>query len=351
MAESVKPVPDSRLSAGDLIKNWQFAINGCNAPNDTKIDFVTKWLVLTRACVFSMTLFSGLIGLMLAATQPGINWLYGIMATVGIVLAHASNNLINDYFDLAVGLDNSEEYVRAQYAPHPILSGLATRGEMIGAIVLFNLIDLAILIFFAINIGPMVLVFALAGLFISVFYTVPPIRLKRIGLGEPSVLLIWGPLMTGGVYYVATGGTLPTWALIATIPYALIVTAVLMGKHTDKIEKDTAKGIHTLPVILGEKTALRVTQVLITLFYPVVIGLVLTGDLGVWVLISLVSIPAYLQTMKMLNEPKPAEPPENYPVWPLWYVSIAFRMTRVAGGTFILGLLLNLIFPVYLNII
>ena len=50
--------------------------------------------------------------------------------------------------------------------------------------------------------------FALAGLFISVFYVAPPLKLKHHGLGEPGVFVVWGPLMIGGTYYV-TAGTLP----------------------------------------------------------------------------------------------------------------------------------------------
>ena len=53
--------------------------------------------------------------------------------------------------------------------------------------------------------GPLVIAFALGGLFISVFYVAPPIRLKHIGLGEPGVFIVWGPLMTVGTFFVATG--------------------------------------------------------------------------------------------------------------------------------------------------
>ena len=49
---------------------------------------------------------------------------------------------------------------------------------------------------------PLVIAFALAGLFISVFYVAPPIRLKHHGLGEPGVFLVWGPLMVVGTFFV-----------------------------------------------------------------------------------------------------------------------------------------------------
>ena len=62
------------------------------------------------------------------------------------------------------------------------------------------------------------------------------------------------------------------------------MTTVLFGKHIDKIEADAAKGIRTLPVILGEARARRVAQALMIAFYPIVIGAALVGFIGPWVL-------------------------------------------------------------------
>ena len=93
--------------------------------------------------------------------------------------------------------------------------------------------------------GPAVALFALGGLFVSVS-TWRLIRLKHIGLGEPGVFLVWGPLMVVGTFFVATG-QLPGWAWIASLPYAILVTTVLFGKHIDKIEADKKKGVRTMP--------------------------------------------------------------------------------------------------------
>ncbi len=38
------------------------------------------------------------------------------------------------------------------------------------------------------------------------------------------------------------------------------------------------------------------------------------------------------------SEPKPDEPPENYPAWPLWFVGMAFIHNRRYGILFVLGL-------------
>ena len=68
-----------------------------------------------------MTATSGLIGGLLAIATAGrlASYWYFTLAVVGLVLAHAANNLINDYFDMTGGVD-TEGYVRALYAPHPV---------------------------------------------------------------------------------------------------------------------------------------------------------------------------------------------------------------------------------------
>jgi 1,4-dihydroxy-2-naphthoate octaprenyltransferase len=123
---------------------------------------------------------------------------------------------------------------------------------------------------------------------------------------------------------------------------------VLMGKHVDKIEADTAKGIHTLPVILGRDRALALTRGLVIAFFPLVALLVATGMIGVWALLAFAAIPRVRKILVALRMPRPAAPPPGYPLWPLWYVSLAFVVTRSAGSWFVLGLVLDAILPVRL---
>ena len=325
---------------GTLVDSWRQIIATGNLPRGRAMDGVSRWLLITRACVFSMTLTSGLIGGLLAATSASSpRWGLFALALVGLVIAHACNNMINDYFDTTGGVDTAE-YTRALYAPHPILSGLISKRGLVAAIALFNLVDLAILLVLVAARGWSIAAFALAGLFVSVFYVAPPLRLKHHGLGEPGVFVVWGPLMIGGTYYV-TGGTLPGWLWLATIPYAITVTTVLIGKHVDKYEQDKARGIHTLPVLLGRTTSLRLNQGLMIAFYPIVLALVLGGWVGMGVLLVVAALPRLVKVLRMYSEPKPASPPAGYRLWPLWYVSIAFYHNRLAGGLFVLGLLVN----------
>ena len=328
-----------------LLANWKEVIDTANLSPDREMDTVSKWLIITRAAVFSMTATSGLIGgLLAAAIADHPDWLNFGLAFMGLLIAHAANNMNNDYFDMEVGVD-TEEYARALYAPHPVLGGLVSKRGLGIAVLLFNLLDALILVVLTARAGWPTLVFALAGLFISFFYVAPPIKLKHIGLGEPGVFLVWGPLMIGGTYFVTAGELPPAGVWWATIPYALVVTTVLMGKHIDKIEADTAKGIRTLPVLLGEKASLRINMALMVAFYLIVAALVLSGTLGVWVLLVVLALPRLVSVLKLYLQPRPSEPPDDYAVWPLWFVSWAFYHNKRAGLLFVLGLVLNLVFP------
>jgi 1,4-dihydroxy-2-naphthoate polyprenyltransferase len=337
------------MSFGQRVATWRHIINTANLPDGAVMDRVSKWLIVTRAAVFSMTFTSGLIGGLLAiGSALPVNYWYLVLSVIGLVVAHAGNNMINDYFDLEGGVD-TDEYVRALYAPHPILSGLLTKGQLAAAIIVANVIDLAILILLVAARGPLVAVFALAGLFVSVFYVAPPISLKRRGLGEPGVFLVWGPLMIGGTFFVSTG-SLPAWIWVASLPYAILVTTVLFGKHIDKIVADTKLGVRTLPVILGEARSRQVGAWLMILFYPLTALIVIVGLVGPWVLLIALGIPRLLAVLKVFDQPKPDGPPPGYPErgWPLWFVGYAFIHTRRAGGLFTLGLLLNALLPVRL---
>jgi 1,4-dihydroxy-2-naphthoate octaprenyltransferase len=337
----------SRFSTN--LENWREVIRAQNLPEGRTADPVSRWLLIIRASVFPMTVISAAIGGLLVVAGPTPvtpKWLFFAEALVGLVIAHAANNMINDYFDLASGVD-SEDYVRGQYAPHPILSGLISKGGLLAAIAVANLIDLAILVHLTSARGWPVVVFALAGLFVSVFYVAPPLRLKQRGLGEPGVALVWGPLMIGGTYFM-TAGEMPAWVLAASLPYAILVTAVLFGKHLDKLPADEEKGIRTLPVILGDARSRFTTQWLIGSFFALVPILVLTSSLGVWTLAVFIALPRSVKVMRVFGEPKPETPPENVPIWPLWYVAWAFILTRLAGVLFLGGLAANAIYPIFL---
>jgi 1,4-dihydroxy-2-naphthoate octaprenyltransferase len=183
------------------------------------------------------------------------------------------------------------------------------------------------------------LVLLLLGAFFVLFYTWP---LKYIALGEIAVLIVWGPLMIGGGYYVITG--LWDWnVVLAGLPYALGVTGVIFGKHIDKFEVDKSRRIFTLPVVIGEKAARYTLLGLLILQYILVLYLVIINFFSFFLLIVLFSLTVFWQSWTIIRKPRPAEKPVDFPdVWPNYFVAIAFVHNRRFGILFLLGLILNL---------
>jgi 1,4-dihydroxy-2-naphthoate octaprenyltransferase len=291
-----------------------------------------------------MTLTAGAVAGLLAARHHGFAAGWFALAFLGIVLAHVSNNLLNDLFDTDTGLDTGD-YPRALYAPHPILSGMIDRAGLVRAAVAVNAADVVILVVLVAARGWWVLAFGLAGVVLNIAYTAPPLRLKKRGLGELDVLVVWGPLMIAGTYYSAVG-SVPWQVWLAAVPYGLLCTAVLMAKHIDKLPWDEAAGVRTLPVILGEPRARLVTKGLMVAFYLVVVGCVVAGALPWPALAVFGALPLLVRAWRALGRPRPERPPRGFPIWPLWFVAFAFTHTRRAGALLVGGLAVAAIFGV-----
>jgi 1,4-dihydroxy-2-naphthoate polyprenyltransferase len=299
------------------------------------LDLISRWLIATRSAVLVMTFISAAIAGLLAARDGQFNLPLWLLVTVGLLFAHATNNLVNDFTDHFKGVDK-DNYFRAQYGPQPLEHGLITRNQALLYIAVTGLIALGAGLVLVAMRGQVTLTLLGIGVFFVLFYTWP---LKYIGLGEVAVILVWGPLMIGGGYYVITG-QISTPVILASMPVALAATTVLFGKHIDKLDADAAKGIRTMPVLLGERNARYTTIGMFTLQYVLVAALVVSGYCSPLLLAVLFALPWYVRGTRVYLQPRPPGPPPEYPpnIWPLWYSAFAFQHTRRFGALFLLGL-------------
>jgi len=305
-----------------------------------RLDIISKWLIASRAGVLVITFISaGLAGLF-AFRAGKFNLGLWLPLTLGLLMAHATNNLLNDLTDYLKGVDRNN-YFRAQYGPHPLEHGLLTMRQVLTYTAVTGLIALGFGAYLVAVRGTLALILLGLGAFFVLFYTFP---LKYIGLGELAVLAVWGPLMIGGGYYVVTGEW--NWnVVLAGLPYAFGATSVIFGKHIDKYEVDKAKRIHTLPVILGERVARYAVASMMILQYAFVAYLTIVGFFTPVVLLVFLALPALRLALQVYRQPKPADRPAEYPAdaWPLWFVAFAFLHNRRFGLLFLLGLIGDLI--------
>jgi 1,4-dihydroxy-2-naphthoate octaprenyltransferase len=95
-----------------------------------KLDLVSKWLISTRAAVLIMTFLSAALAGLFALRDGAFQFLPWLVMALGLILAHATNNLFNDYTDFKKGVDK-DNYFRTQYGPQPVADGLMTTTQLL----------------------------------------------------------------------------------------------------------------------------------------------------------------------------------------------------------------------------
>jgi 1,4-dihydroxy-2-naphthoate octaprenyltransferase len=305
-----------------------------------KLDVVARWLIATRAAILVVTFSSALTAGLLAMREGQIDYLWWLLLLIGLIFAHGTNNLINDWVDARKGVD-ADNYFRTQYGPQPVQQGLMSPRQTLTYIAVTGLIALGSGLFLVFQRGGLSWWLLVAGVIFVLVYTFP---FKWIGLGELSVLVVWGPLMVGGGYYVLSGNW--NWMVVlASLPPALGTTMAIFGKHIDKLEADKAKGIHTLPVLLGDKAARVTALAMIAVQYLLVLYLVFSGYFSFMVLIVFLSLTTLPMVWNIFKAPKPAKEPPGYPpdVWPLYYVAAGFYFARRFALLYLLGVILDVV--------
>jgi 1,4-dihydroxy-2-naphthoate octaprenyltransferase len=255
-----------------------------------------SYVVATRPWSFSMSVISVSLGTLIASRHVPILWGWFAAVALGVVLVHAAGNVLNDYFDTESRVDQPDSGT-VLYRPHPVFAGLMSpRAVLVEGVVL---VAAAACIGLAIAAFRTLLVFwiALAGLLLTVFYTGGPVRLKYRALGEVAVFLIWGPLQFQGAYAVQTR-ELSAEALVASIPFGVLVALVLFANNIRDIEHDGRTGIRTLAILLGRHGSLVAFAGFIAFAYLYVLGAVVLGALSPWALLVFLSLPTALGLLR-----------------------------------------------------
>lgn len=313
------------------------------------LDVISKWLIATRSAVTAVTIYSSIIAGALAWRDGVFSFWPWLVVTIGLFIAHGTNNLLNDYTDFSRGVDK-ENYFRTQYGVHPLVQGFWTKSQQIQWFLVSGLIAFLSGVFalWYTQANPYIIALFAFGALVLLFYTWP---MKYWAVGELSIFLIWGPIMVAGVYLVLSLGAgqfepANVWmAALAGVPFGLSVASINVAKHTDKLDDDKKKGVGTFPVRVGQAFARYTTIAAILIAYAIVIYLVVSGYFSTFMLLVLFGVKRAFFAIAVLSKPRPEGPPAGFEAfWPTWLSGFAFYHNRMFGGMFILGIVLDLAF-------
>ena len=234
-----------------------------------KIQF---WLTVTRSYTLPMSILSWFVAFCYSITKLG-NTIYGLIALVGICIAHLAANMLDDYVDFKTlpktyDDNNNLQLENAQKGKCSyILNSSITTTQLLIISIIFFVIATSIGIYFFIKVGLGAIIFMILGGMLAILYPL----LGKFRLCELAIGLIYGPYIFGGVNYVMTGHY--DWhTLIISIPSALMTVNMLYTDTLLDYDLDKKQGKKTLANYFENKwDSLHFQKILLTCAYISVI--------------------------------------------------------------------------------
>jgi 1,4-dihydroxy-2-naphthoate octaprenyltransferase len=154
--------------------------------------------------------------------------------------------------------------------------------------------------------GWMIFLLGFLGFLTGLLYTVRPVDLKYVALGEPAVFSMWGPLIVSGPYYVQRGG-FSFEGIWISVPIGILVALVLLANNIRDMQFDDQVGIVTRATLLGRRWAVGFYQFLLMGVYVATALLVFEGLLSLWSFLTFLSLPLALKLVRMLQKEIPPD--------------------------------------------
>jgi 1,4-dihydroxy-2-naphthoate octaprenyltransferase len=245
------------------------------------------WVQAVRPQFFVASLLPALIGIRLASHDVSINWVIAALSIAGAVGVHFATNVANDYYDHLQGVDEGG----ASSGSRVIQEGKLLPEELKRCFLIAYGVCILIGIPIILSCGWPVLLFGLAGLFVSFFYVGPPLRLEYHGWGEAAVGIGMGPLIVLGSYYVQTGHVgFPQFFI--SLPIGVLVAGILYVQSLPDLDHDRRHGKVTLLARLGARRAAWGVGVMWLVAYLLTAAVLFTGIVSKSILWIYLSLPA-----------------------------------------------------------
>ncbi|MCQ2285401.1 MAG: prenyltransferase [Bacteroidales bacterium] len=254
-----------------------------------------EWIATTRYWSFSVSAFPVLAAaayLTVSYGITGINWIYVLLAVIGVVVLHAAGNLLSDVGDFRSGADSKDSFA----VPNLVQHIFEPKEYLALSFTLFG-IGAAIGLVLTWLCGIPLLLIGVIGVVLTMLYS----QGKNYYLGDAIIFIVFGILILLGTAYVAVGKICYD-TLLLSLPIGLITLSVLHANNIVDIKTDAAAGLKTWAMAMGESTAVKVYVIYQIVPFLSVIICVLLGLFPWTALLSLLAvIPAISNIKKALT--------------------------------------------------
>jgi len=257
------------------------------------------WVSAFRLKFLPQGVLPVVIATALAWQRHGVFYLnYFILTFAGMALVQFGLTMLNDMLDYVYGTDQTKTGEKNPYSGGSgvLADGLVSPREMLAVISLFYVTAFAIGVYLAMARGIEVIVIALAGFFISIFYSAKPFRFAYRGVGELAMLLGYGPVITLGAYFVQTQTIEKEAFLIGLFPGMLMFAMILINEIPD-YEEDAKAGKKNITSRLGKEKAVAIFAVSLAAAYLFVLACALLNIFPRSSLLSFLSLPIALSAV------------------------------------------------------
>ncbi|MCE1167743.1 MAG: prenyltransferase [Sphingobacteriia bacterium] len=261
-----------------------------------------SWLAQFRVNFLILAVLLVLIGVATAAMFPGsnkISILSIVLLTIGMVSAHSSVNLFNEYSDYNTGIDFNTNRSPFSGGSGMLPTGKTKPAAVLNAAIITLIISAAIGIYFAIVAHWSILALSIIGGLSIVFYT--PF-LAKIALGELIAGLSLGTLPVIGSYIALTATPnqslseiLPNGVIWLSIAPGILTALLLFINEFPDVEADIKGGRKHLVIIMGRKRAALLYVIGLVATFVSIIGCMIAGILSWWGILALLTIPVALK--------------------------------------------------------
>ncbi|PDV98175.1 1,4-dihydroxy-2-naphthoate polyprenyltransferase [Candidatus Chloroploca asiatica] len=254
------------------------------------------WLMAIRVPTLPAAVVPVLVGSATAFASGLFQPLVFLAALLASLLIQIGTNLANDYFDYKKGADTAERLGPTRVTQSGLVPAATVRTAML---ICFGLAALCGAYLILVGGWPILLIGVLS-IASGILYTGGPFPLGYNGLGDLFTFVFFGLVAVMGTDYVHTG----TWgalALLASLPVAMLVTAIIVVNNLRDAPTDRKAGKRTLAVIFGERFARIEYAVLVIGAYLLVPLLWVVGGASPFVLLAWLSLPLAVPMLRLMS--------------------------------------------------